>query len=88
MYRTALPLFLIIPPPIPPFLFYLISPHPPLIPPSTQHNLLKEWNRDRRSRDMEDVLRAAAHDPDAADTIAKGEALLTLGAWSGVFWME
>lgn len=35
--------------------------------------LIKEWNKDRRNRDLEDVLIAAAHDTDVEDVIHKGE---------------
>lgn len=34
--------------------------------------LIREWNKDRRNRDLEDVLRAAAHDTDVEDVIDKG----------------
>ena len=35
--------------------------------------LMKEWNKDNRSRDLEDVLRAAALDPDSSDVIVTGK---------------
>lgn len=38
-----------------------------------QFMLMKEWNRDGRKRDLEDVLRAAAHDTDTDDVIIRGE---------------
>ena len=38
--------------------------------------LIREWNKDRRSRDLEDVLRAAAHDTDVEDVIYKGEPVI------------
>lgn len=34
---------------------------------------MKEWNRDGRKRDLEDVLRAAAHDTDTDDVIIRGD---------------
>ncbi|KAK7068800.1 Phosphatidate cytidylyltransferase, mitochondrial, partial [Halocaridina rubra] len=46
--------------------------HLSMLPKRLQLKLLKEWNKDGRSRDMEDVLRAAAHDPDSSDLIIKG----------------
>lgn len=38
--------------------------------------LIREWNKDGRSRDLEDVLRAAAHDTDVEDVIHKGEPVI------------
>ncbi|XP_045592279.1 phosphatidate cytidylyltransferase, mitochondrial [Procambarus clarkii] len=46
--------------------------HLSMLPKKLQLMLIKEWNKDRRSRDLEDVLRAAAHDNDSADVIVKG----------------
>ncbi|XP_071550753.1 phosphatidate cytidylyltransferase, mitochondrial isoform X2 [Panulirus ornatus] len=46
--------------------------HLSMLPKKLQLMLIKEWNKDRRSRDLEDVLRAAAHDTDSADVIVKG----------------
>ncbi|XP_064121600.1 phosphatidate cytidylyltransferase, mitochondrial-like isoform X1 [Macrobrachium nipponense] len=46
--------------------------HLSMLPKKLQLMIIKEWNRDGRSRDLEDVLRAAAHDPDSADVIVKG----------------
>ncbi|XP_047474281.1 phosphatidate cytidylyltransferase, mitochondrial-like isoform X2 [Penaeus chinensis] len=46
--------------------------HLSMLPKKLQLFLIKEWNKDGRSRDMEDVLRAAAHDPDVGDVIVKG----------------
>lgn len=37
--------------------------------------IVKEWNKDGRSRDLEDVLRAAAMDPDSSDIVTKGKFL-------------
>ncbi|XP_042240552.1 phosphatidate cytidylyltransferase, mitochondrial-like isoform X1 [Homarus americanus] len=46
--------------------------HLSMLPKRLQLMLIKEFNVDRRSRDLEDVLRAAAHDTDCADVIVKG----------------
>ncbi|XP_050719022.1 phosphatidate cytidylyltransferase, mitochondrial-like isoform X2 [Eriocheir sinensis] len=46
--------------------------HLSMLPKRLQLMLIKEWNKDRRNRDLEDVLRAAAHDTDVEDVIRKG----------------
>lgn len=33
---------------------------------------MREWNKDGRNRDLEDVLRAVAVDPDTRDIVMKG----------------
>lgn len=38
--------------------------------------LIRELNKDGRSRDLEDVLRAAAHDTDVEDVIHKGKPII------------
>ena len=38
-----------------------------------QKALVSEYNRDGRLRDLEEVLRAAAYDPDAEDMIHTGK---------------
>ncbi|KAK4292612.1 hypothetical protein Pmani_034633 [Petrolisthes manimaculis] len=46
--------------------------HLSMLPKKLQLMLMKEWNRDGRKRDLEDVLRAAAHDTDTDDVIVRG----------------
>ncbi|XP_045132824.1 phosphatidate cytidylyltransferase, mitochondrial-like isoform X1 [Portunus trituberculatus] len=46
--------------------------HLSMLPKRLQLMLIREWNKDGRSRDLEDVLRAAAHDTDVEDVIHKG----------------
>ncbi len=40
------------------------------LPKTLQWNLVKEWNRDGRYRDVEDVLRSAAYDRDSGDLVS------------------
>jgi len=46
--------------------------HLSMLPMKVQLLMADEWNKDGRNRDMEDVLRAAANDPDGADAVVKG----------------
>lgn len=46
--------------------------HLSMLPMKVQLLMADEWNKDGRNRDMEDVLRAAANDPDGADAVIKG----------------
>merc|ERR1719369_930385 len=42
-----------------------------MLPTCLQRLLVKEWNKDGRTRDVEDVLRAAANEPDSDDLVRK-----------------
>lgn len=49
------------------------------LPKTLQWNLVKEWNRDGRYRDVEDVLRSAAYDRDSVDLIGRALAKIIAG---------
>lgn len=46
--------------------------HLTMLPSRLQRLLVKDWNRDGMSRDVEEVLRAAASDPDTEDMVRRG----------------
>nr|CAG4645551.1 EOG090X06VP [Lynceus sp. MCZ IZ 141354] len=56
--------------------------HLNLLPKKILHEIVKEWNKDGRSHDVEDILRAAAHDTECPEVVA--QAIRNTVYWSSL----